>query len=100
MTILFTLFCGLVFGSFITLASWRLPRGEDIIVKPSRCPKCENKLGFRDLWPVLSWALSKGKCRHCGTKVSARYPLIEIVTAALFLLVYSRYGITAPGIIL
>ncbi len=98
--LLFTLFSGLVFGSFVTLASYRLPLGEDIIVKPSRCPKCEKKLGFRDLWPVLSWVCSKGRCRHCRAPVSARYPLTEIATAALFLLIYARYGVTPEGIIL
>jgi len=97
---LFVLFSGFVFGSFVTLASWRLPLGEDIVVKPSRCPQCEARLGFRDLWPVLSWFTSSGKCRHCHAKISARYPLIEIATAALFLLVYARYGLTFPGILL
>ena len=98
--LLLTLFCGLVFGSFITCASWRLPRDEDIVVKPSHCPKCKAKLGLKDLWPVFSWVTSKGKCRHCGVKIPARYPLIEIATASLFLLIYLRYGLTAPGIIL
>ncbi|MDE3060888.1 MAG: prepilin peptidase [Pseudomonadota bacterium] len=98
--LLFTLFCGLVFGSFITLASYRLPREEDIVVKPSRCPKCDTRLGFKDLWPVLSWATSGGKCRHCRTPVSIRYPLTELFTAALFLLIYARYGITMQGILL
>jgi leader peptidase (prepilin peptidase)/N-methyltransferase len=96
--ILFVLFCGLCFGSFITLASWRLPREEDIVVRPSRCPKCGARLGFKDLWPVLSWAVSGGKCFHCKSPVSLRYPLTELVTAGIFLLLYSRYGLTLPGI--
>ncbi len=97
---LFTLFCGLVFGSFVTCASYRLPRGEDVALKASRCTRCEAKLGFKDLWPVLSWLISKGQCRHCGTRVSVRYPVIELVTAVLFLLIYSQYGLTAQGILL
>src|SRR5690349_6487735 len=100
MELLFVLFCGLVFGSFITCASWRLPRGEDVVVKASHCPQCSAKLTFKDLWPVLSWVCSKGACRHCGAKISARYPLTELATAALFLLIYARYGLTTPGIIL
>src|SRR5437868_3047608 len=97
---LLVLFCGLVFGSFITCASYRLPRHEDMIVKPSHCPHCKTKLGFKDLWPLLSWATSRGKCRHCGTAVSLRYPLTELASAALFLTVYARYGLTLQGVIL
>lgn len=97
---IFVIFCGLVFGSFVTLASYRLPLGEDIYLKPSRCPKCERKLGFRDLWPVLSWLLSQAKCRHCQTKISARYPLTELTTAALFTLVYLQMGLTPVGVVL
>jgi leader peptidase (prepilin peptidase)/N-methyltransferase len=97
--ILFVLYCGLVFGSFVTCASYRLPLEQDIVSKPSYCPKCNAKLGFRDLWPVLSWVCSKGKCRHCKAPISVRYPLTEIVTAATFLLVYSRYGLTFSGVL-
>src|SRR4051812_24380056 len=98
--LVFVLFCGLVFGSFITLASYRLPRDEDIIIKRSRCPTCETPLTARDLWPVLSWVTSGGKCRHCKTRISPRYPLTELVTAALFLLIYQYYGIGWQGILL
>jgi leader peptidase (prepilin peptidase)/N-methyltransferase len=88
------LIAGLCFGSFITCVSWRLPRNEDVVVKPSYCPSCNAKLTFRDLFPVLSWLASRGACRHCKAKVSARYPLIELCTGILFLLVYMRYGLT------
>lgn len=97
---LFVLFAGLAFGSFVTCASYRLPLGQDMVVKPSYCPSCNTKLGFRDLFPVLSWLSAKGKCRHCGAKVSARYPATELVTAALFLLIYAKWGLTLPGILL
>jgi leader peptidase (prepilin peptidase) / N-methyltransferase len=97
---LFVLFVGLAFGSFITCASWRLPREEDIVVKPSYCPTCNAKLGFKDLWPVFSWVASKGKCRHCKASVSARYPITELITGGLFLFIYARYGLTLQGIIL
>jgi prepilin signal peptidase PulO-like enzyme (type II secretory pathway) len=90
----FILITGLVFGSFASCVSWRLPRKEDIVIKPSHCPKCLAKLGFKDLWPVLSWLSSQGKCRHCDAAISSRYPLIEMATAALFFLIYSYYGLT------
>ncbi len=86
---------GLVFGSFVTCASYRLPLEQDVVKKPSYCPSCDAKLGVRDLWPLFSWIFSGGKCRHCKTKISIRYPLIEVVTAAAFLLLYQRYGLTA-----
>ncbi len=98
--ILFVVLTGLAFGSFVTLASWRLPRGEDIAVKPSRCPDCDTKLTFSDLWPVVSWLSSRGKCRHCGRPVSPRYPLTELATAILFVLVYAQAGLTLAGLML
>jgi prepilin signal peptidase PulO-like enzyme (type II secretory pathway) len=98
--LLLILFTGLVFGSFITCASWRLPREEDIVKPPSYCPVCNTRLGFKDLWPVLSWATAKGKCRHCKAPVSVRYPLTEIATAAIFFLLYERFGITSQSIVL
>jgi len=98
--LLFTLFVGLTFGSFVTLVSYRLPLGEDIVIKPSRCPKCETKLQFLDLWPVLSWVCNGGKCRHCKTPISARYPLTELATAAMFVLLYLKFGLTIKAIML
>ena len=77
---------GLVFGSFSTMASFRIPRKEDLIFKPSRCPNCGFRLKVRDLIPVLSWLMNHGSCRKCKTKISVRYPIIEIITGVLFLL--------------
>lgn len=85
---------GACVGSFITMASYRLPLGMDIVLKPSHCPSCNAKLGFFDLFPILSWVFSGGKCRHCGTKVSFRYPLTEIVSALVFLGLYIKFGMT------
>lgn len=96
--LLFIILSGLTFGSFVTLAAWRLPREEDIVVKPSQCPQCKTKLGFKDLFPVLSWLTSGGKCRHCKNRIGIRYPLIELVTLCAFLLVYSKFGLTFSGV--
>jgi leader peptidase (prepilin peptidase)/N-methyltransferase len=85
---------GACFGSFITLASYRLPRDEDIIKKPSRCPHCDARLKAIDLFPVLSWWIRRGKCGYCGVRISWRYPLIEAITAALFVLNVALYGFT------
>ena len=91
---------GLCFGSFITVAAHRLPLGQEIVRTPSNCPHCKTRLGFRDLWPVFSWLLSFGKCRHCAKPVSMRYPLTELATASALLLVYCRYGISPMAIIM
>lgn len=88
------LLAGLSLGSFVTLASWRLPREEDVVLTPSRCPACRTRLTVRDLVPLFSWLLARGACRHCGAKISRRYPLIELLTAALVLAIYFRHGFT------
>lgn len=93
-------FAGLCFGSFVSLVSYRLPRGEDIVIKPSRCTQCQKKLGFWDLFPVFTWLCARGKCRGCGAEVSVRYPLTELAQAALFLWVYNRFGLMPEAFIL
>ena len=92
--LVFVLFSGLCFGSFVTLATWRLPRHQNIITGRSKCLTCKTELGFKDLWPVLSWITSGGKCRHCETPISARYPIIELITAGTVFLVYLQLGWT------
>ena len=91
---------GLCFGSFITVAAYRLPLGQEIVRTPSHCTSCNRKLGVLDLFPVFSWLFSGGRCRHCGVAVSVRYPLTEIATASMFLLIYTRYGISPMSLIL
>lgn len=76
---------GLVFGSFAGAASWRLPKGLSLLGR-SACPHCQKPLSPRDLLPLLSWLMQRGRCRHCGQTISGRYPLIEVATALLFLL--------------
>lgn len=60
----------------------------------SRCPSCETALGARDLIPFFSWILSRGTCRHCQSKVHWRYPMTELVTSALFLFLFARFGVS------
>lgn len=85
---------GACFGSFITAASYRLPREENLVSESSKCPKCNHKLGWRDLFPIFSWLFSGAKCRYCKAKVSFRYPLTEIITAGAFAALNWRYGTT------
>lgn len=92
------IFFGLSFGSFATMASYRIPRGEDIVFQPSHCPACGHRLLTLDLFPLFSWLANKGKCRHCKVSVSIRYPLIEIFTAILFVLTFYKFGFSAIGL--
>ncbi len=70
------------------MASYRVPKGEDIIFKRSYCPKCKKQLKLSSLFPIFSWIFQHGKCSNCGCKISVRYPLIELVTAIGFLITY------------
>jgi leader peptidase (prepilin peptidase)/N-methyltransferase len=82
-----TLF-GLLFGSFLNVLILRIPKEESIVFPGSHCPKCNNKLKWWHNIPVLSWLMLGGKCYFCKEKISIQYPLIELVTAAIFALVY------------
>ena len=77
---------GSVFGSFLTLATYRIPLNEDITHKHSYCPKCNHKLGFLDMIPILSYVFLKGKCRYCKSKISPRYFIIELLCGISFVL--------------
>ena len=78
---------GLAVGSFLNVVVHRLPLGESLSRPPSRCPQCGHGVRPRDNVPVLSWLLLRGRCRDCGHPISARYPLLELVTAVLWLAV-------------
>jgi leader peptidase (prepilin peptidase)/N-methyltransferase len=78
---------GLFIGSFLNVVAWRLPRGESLVTPRSRCPGCATQLKPYDNVPVLSWLVLRGRCRGCGERISARYPIVEAVTAALYVAV-------------
>ena len=77
---------GIYFGSFFTLATYRLPKKENITHKHSYCPNCNHKLGAIDLIPVFSYVFLKGKCRYCKQPIGIRYFLFEILTGMVFVL--------------
>jgi prepilin signal peptidase PulO-like enzyme (type II secretory pathway) len=68
---------GLLIGAIAAAASWRVPRGMNLLKGRSRCPKCDTPLRRRDIVPVLSWFALRGRCHTCRAPVSARYPTIE-----------------------
>lgn len=75
---------GLAVGSFLNVCIHRLPRGQSLVHPASRCPKCGYALRWYDNIPVLSYAKLLGRCRQCRTRISIRYPLVELATMALF----------------
>jgi leader peptidase (prepilin peptidase) / N-methyltransferase len=82
---------GLVIGSFLNVVIWRVPRKESIVAPGSKCPSCDTPIAPRDNVPVLSWLALRGKCRHCSARISARYPIVELATAALFVAIAARF---------
>ena len=71
-------------GSFLNVVVYRLPLGISLVHPPSRCPKCEKRIAWYDNVPVFGWMFLRGRCRQCGSPISARYPIVEAVTAAMF----------------
>ncbi len=91
---------GLVFGSFLNVCVYRLPKHESIIKPRSRCPNCNHQLKFWENIPVLSYLLLNRKCSNCKIKISERYLLIELLTAQVFVIVYYYFDISIEAFLL
>lgn len=87
---------GTIFGSFFTLAVYRIPLKKDITHERSFCPNCNHKLNFLDLIPILSYIFLKGKCRYCNEKIRLRYFLLEILSGFIFLISYISMNFNYP----
>ncbi|MCK4488560.1 MAG: prepilin peptidase [Desulfobacterales bacterium] len=87
-------------GSFLNVCIYRLPRSISLIRPRSMCPGCKAKIAFYDNVPVASYLWLRGRCRHCGTAISLRYPLIELVSGLFAVAVFIRYGLSWEGIFL
>jgi leader peptidase (prepilin peptidase)/N-methyltransferase len=83
---------GLLLGSFANVCIWRIPRNEEIVIKPSHCPKCNSPIDWYDNIPIISYIVLNRKCRYCKSQISFRYPVIELINGLLFLGVYLKYG--------
>jgi leader peptidase (prepilin peptidase)/N-methyltransferase len=83
---------GLLFGSFLNVVAYRLPRGESLAFPGSHCPSCDTPIKPYDNVPVLSWLWLKGRCRSCRGAISARYPVVEAGTGALLVAVVLAKG--------
>lgn len=98
--ILFIIFCmGACIGSFLNVCIWRVPRSESIVSPGSRCPQCSTPIRFYDNIPILSYILLMGKCRHCKSGISIRYPLVEGLTGVLAMAAAFRFGLTLDFLI-
>lgn len=103
MAFLATGLSGLMLGSFLNVVAFRLPRGESLVRPGSHCPSCGAAVRPYDNVPLLSWLWLRGRCRGCGERISPRYPVVEAVTALLFVAVLAVKGVDGdalPGLAL
>lgn len=85
---------GLALGSFVTMLSYRVPRRISIITPRSHCPACKTVLSPRELVPIMSWAMQRGRCRTCGVFCGWRYLLIELATGLAVMAAFIVVGFT------
>lgn len=85
---------GLAFGSFLNVCIARIPEGESIILPRSHCPRCGHAIRWYDNIPVASYLVLRGRCRDCGERISAVYPLVEILTSATLALAFLRFRLS------
>lgn len=85
---------GLVFGSFLNVCIYRMPRGLSVVRPGSACPHCGKPVRFYDNVPVLSWLILRGRCRQCSARITPRYLIVELITGGLFLLCYWHFGLS------
>ncbi|HXH62064.1 MAG TPA: prepilin peptidase [Fimbriimonadaceae bacterium] len=89
---------GAAVGSFLNVVIYRLPRGLSIYKpKHSFCPACKHQLSGPDLVPILSWLFLRGKCRHCGARVSPRYMVVEVINGAIWAVVWYQMFVLGGG---
>ena len=93
-TIILAICIGAAFGSFLNCAAWRIVHGESFLKGRSHCPACGHSLTAAELIPVLSWVFQKGRCKACGDKISIRYPLTELIFAAVTVLCVLRFDLS------
>lgn len=95
MAYLILVILGLAVGSFLNVVIYRLPRGLGFFKGRSFCPHCRHPLEASDLIPLLSFAVLRGRCRYCRKTISWQYPLVEVLTAIIFVVIYLKFGLSA-----
>ncbi|MDI6605665.1 MAG: prepilin peptidase, partial [Candidatus Omnitrophota bacterium] len=89
-----TFIFGSIVGSFLNVCIHRMPKGESVVWPRSHCPHCSRRIPGYDNIPFISYLLLKGRCRFCQKKISLRYPLVELLTALMFVLLFKHYGLS------
>ena len=79
---------GSLWGSFLDVGIWRLPRGESLATPGSRCTSCETPFSWHDNVPILGWFVLQGRCRDCEAPIAGRYPFVEALVAVLSVLIW------------
>ena len=90
---------GLCIGSFLNVCIYRIPLQGSIVTPGSKCPRCDTPIAFYDNIPLLSFLLLRGRCRKCKSPIGFRYPLVELLTGLLTVLVFAVFGPTPEGFI-
>jgi leader peptidase (prepilin peptidase)/N-methyltransferase len=91
---IFIFVMGAIVGSFLNVCIYRLQRSESIVTPASNCPNCKKPIPWHDNIPVISYLFLTGKCRFCGKMISPRYLLVELLTGALFLTLFTAFGLS------
>jgi prepilin signal peptidase PulO-like enzyme (type II secretory pathway) len=97
LTYSFVFIFGLIVGSFLNCVIYRLETKESFLKGGSYCPRCKHILSWKDLVPIFSFLLLKGKCRYCQKPISLQYPLVEFFTGILFVFTFYRFLSTNPS---
>ncbi len=98
--LLFMGILGLVIGSFLNVLIYRIPKNENIAFPPSHCTKCNKPLKWWHNIPLISYIFLKGKCSFCGEKISLQYPIVELLSAIIFVIIYIKIGNFTQSIII
>ncbi|MGW8169103.1 MAG: prepilin peptidase [Sulfurovaceae bacterium] len=93
MIAVFVFIIGVVVGSFLNVVIYRIPLGKNTAFPASHCPSCKTPLNWWHNIPIVSWVFLKGKCYFCHTPISKRYPIIELLSGMLFLMIYFKVGL-------
>lgn len=103
MIVFFVFIFGLVIGSFLNVCIHRLPEEQSIVFPSSHCPACKKPIAWKYNIPVLGYLILRGKCAECGVRIAPRYVMVELATAAMYVLLWMNYGATwmfAAGVVL